>query len=1363
MAGWERTLDLLSRTTYVSAGFVDRILDDDTRKIANVWNAAREAADEFHDPQERLTFSDVLKNHAPEWSNEHPALNFVAGLGMDIALDPLTYVGPGAIKGIGHLTGGILRGGSKAARTMNAIRKGSLYDDIGEATARGIAVGIEDAFKLGGEGEALARAGVELNETKRAAQEINAARKQAARSVEKRYNKRLQNLQKRHAKEIVKHTDDLTRAEKATELEALKDIEQYGVTDARRVREIRQQWPALPEQSVRQAAQVGRDSRLAAEVAPRTAGRTKKVAELRKAKEGREAFQVVPEKAINPQFGAGQGPGRMTEAGEIIRRGPALADDAGQQMALRTTEAEPSTVVRSLGKPVKDPMRGRGGVPHSDEIVSYVDELKAPVQAAARTDLAKISLRQQQDLKQLMQWKQRALNDGLNVQMQAKAIGRGRAAQAKFRPRYMAPTEKRVADFMTFNKLQEVSDQASKMGWTKALKDEWKQLTKPAKNLSGVSKLDEYAATGDSWLSNKADFFKELFERDYKLPDWLIKHREMLYGKLLSAVPKVQDELANTFGRIDKATSEKLGQKFYEIFWETEKVKKAQGGLRAGQAAEIRAAGLADLSDQERIIAGKVYQKFREIGELDVAAKLVDDLYENYVPGLYQNLEKNFFGMSKKLKKQIPNEFTPGEAKLFKSLDEVTAAGLKPVRDLQTIYTARVLAHEQGLAQAMFNDSLKMMYPGLDMVKQAGPDELLRYKTSVNIKNLKKKFPKAKQATDGPHKGAWLDKDGSLLTPSDRVINEISYIGNGIYGPESFQGANRIAHAYDKALNVFRAGATVLKPAFAFKQIVSNTAQVYFEFGAKGVLRMYDPRTIIDTAMIMSRNEGKFALKGVMGEHISGKQLLSEIRELGVMTNTPMDVGLAKHWNPRNVREMQRLVNRERAIRTVAQDSQVAEGFTRTFMGALKYTDLPGHVEDWGRVSTYITARRLGFAPDAAKKHMTNALFDYMHGLSEFEAKWMRRVIPFYSYQRFAIPLMARTIAQAPGRVANAAKVTDAFFQSFNKFDKGENLTDSERMVIPGWLMDQPSSFREFDDRMQATFGTFNSFTPLDILTNFQELFGLEQKGKFDLDETMGRALEKGVLSQITPVFKWPLEAMINRKFFQGSQVARITRSPGMQKVAQEGYDADIFFSNLVGATTAILARRKEAVTAWALIGKFMGKEIAEQSPRMVEEFLELATGWEEGIDPETGERTIYMSPHRIHIMTSFMPFLKEVFRQSDPNLTPMEKTLSLYTGQQTVKINLGDEKRRKMKEARTVINRKAADAQGFYVQQRMNEYDGALADLQSYYDEIGDHMLELERHGVREATPTGYGSGRFGFNAEEEDEKQGLSFSKYR
>jgi hypothetical protein len=1327
MKGWERTVDLLSRGTYVSAGFVDRMLDPDVRNAAEAWNFAR---GEFITPEDRLTFSDVLKRHAPAWSARNPVKNFVLGLGMDIALDPLTYLGGGAVKGAFSLTSGALRGAAKGLRLGGRLAKGDDVWNIGNAVASGMTAGMAD--EAAEAGVKFSRYAIEHQETKRAYDALSQSRRATERSIGREYEKRLARIQKRQAEDLFAFEKAKARGLEQGTTKALQDVGQYGkAEEARRVGGVLEDFPSVPE-------------RVVGGPKPRPGGQTQQIKKMRQAAKERKLFESVPEQAIQPEAVPKTRTQVTGTPSQIVRPGKAIRLPKSPQLPLREAgEALPATSVSATRKLVEPTAE------LSEETVKYVNDALAPLKEGYLKELSLITERHGMQHRALKEWKQKALNDGLNILNEAQQIGRARSTTARMTMKWLPPAAKRGADVLSTPAIREGIEAVGKAGFVKAIGAEYKALDKSLGIMSGARRLEKWISQSDSWFGRKWDTAKELFNRDYKIPAWIVEGRNRLYGQMLRAVPRVQDDLADIFGTLSKADSEKLGQRMYETYWETEKVRKAQGGLKVGQAAEIRAKHMNDLTDAEKVVVAKVYSNFDRIGMLDQQAGMIDELLDNYVPGLYENIEKNFLGMSKKQRANIPNAYTPGEAKALRSLDEIEAAGLKPVYDLQTIFTARAMAHHNAQAQHTFNRMLELAYPGLKMVKGAGPDEPLRYAVSIREADILKEFKGARKIDKGVNKGAWQAKDGSLLTPSHRVYNEISFIGDGLYGPEAFGQANKLLQGYDRMLGFFRGAATVLKPAFAIKQILSNNAQVYLEFGAKG-MKIWDPRTMVDTAMMMARHEGKFGITNVYGQAITGKQLYREVLEHGMMTNTVMDPSLGKNWMPNNIKQMQRLVNRERMIRKVSANNEVGEGITRTFLGTLKYTDLPGHVEDWFRISTFTNARRIGMSADQAAKHTQNALFNYLHGLSDFEARWARRVVPFYSYQRFALPLIGRIAATHPGRVANLGKVTDAAFKSFNKIHKGETLNESERRAIPGWLLDQPMAFAEFNERMQATFHTFNSFSPLDLITNYQEFGGMEEDGEWDIDGGIFRAIQKGALSQMTPVLKLPLEVIMNKNFFTGKQLAygATNWKEVLEKKTPKGqYDEDVFFANMVGATAAGMAKMvapqgsvlEEAPTAWALIAKFMGQEVAEGREDIIEDFLEIVTGWERGVDPKTGEETVYMSPWKIHTATSFFPFLKDVFRQSDEELTPMQKTLSLFTGAQTVKLDLAEEQQRRMKEADRIMNKKIRNVQDLGMTQRNNQYHESLNELRELQDSLGEYYQGLTEHGVRRALKPPY------------------------
>lgn len=78
--------------------------------------------------------------------------------------------------------------------------------------------------------------------------------------------------------------------------------------------------------------------------------------------------------------------------------------------------------------------------------------------------------------------------------------------------------------------------------------------------------------------------------------------------------------------------------------------------------------------------------------------------------------------------------------------------------------------------------------------------------------------------------------------------------------------------------------------------------------------------------------------------------------------------------------------------------------------------------EDNPRLATYIAARKRGLGPEAASRAVAKQHFDYAN-LTEFERKYARRALPFYTFSARDIPLQITTLLTKPGKYANYAKL----------------------------------------------------------------------------------------------------------------------------------------------------------------------------------------------------------------------------------------------------------------------------------------------------------------------------------------------------
>lgn len=85
-----KALDLLQRTQYASATFIDRVAEGGVDAIGKAFT---DAVSEAWSPQQRPRFADLIRKHQPVWAEQNPVLTQLFGFGGDIALDPMTYFG----------------------------------------------------------------------------------------------------------------------------------------------------------------------------------------------------------------------------------------------------------------------------------------------------------------------------------------------------------------------------------------------------------------------------------------------------------------------------------------------------------------------------------------------------------------------------------------------------------------------------------------------------------------------------------------------------------------------------------------------------------------------------------------------------------------------------------------------------------------------------------------------------------------------------------------------------------------------------------------------------------------------------------------------------------------------------------------------------------------------------------------------------------------------------------------------------------------------------------------------------------------------------------------------------------------------
>jgi hypothetical protein len=190
-------------------------------------------------------------------------------------------------------------------------------------------------------------------------------------------------------------------------------------------------------------------------------------------------------------------------------------------------------------------------------------------------------------------------------------------------------------------------------------------------------------------------------------------------------------------------------------------------------------------------------------------------------------------------------------------------------------------------------------------------------------------------------------------------------------------------------------------------------------------------------------------------------------------------------------------------INSIPGVQQVRQGYNTLLGTGAKASRL---VEYMNRVPMYEYLKAKGWTAEAAAAKVAELQIDYSN-LSGFEKNVMRRLVPFYTYQRAIAPVILKTLAQRPGgvmgqtlRIARDASDADASTPDYV----------SETLSIPNPLESGEGGVKSY-------------------WTGFGLPF--EQHFQYGGGGVRG-ALREG-LSQINPLAKMPLEWATNQSFFQ--------------------------------------------------------------------------------------------------------------------------------------------------------------------------------------------------------------------------------------
>jgi hypothetical protein len=259
-------------------------------------------------------------------------------------------------------------------------------------------------------------------------------------------------------------------------------------------------------------------------------------------------------------------------------------------------------------------------------------------------------------------------------------------------------------------------------------------------------------------------------------------------------------------------------------------------------------------------------------------------------------------------------------------------------------------------------------------------------------------------------------------------------------------------------------------------------------------------------------------------------------------------------------------------------------------------------------------------------------------------------------------------------------------------------LTEEERNALPGYLLEQPSAFAGFDDRLKAAFRTFNGFNFMDMLNSVQ----LSDNGEFDPERTMLH----GALAQLTPFMKLPLEVLMQKNFFTGRSLDAMRGQP------LSSADSGRLLTALAGVVGG---------SAFGSLGGIAVGAAAGEGTKLLggEELLRQVLGWEEGVDPNTGEPKVWINPYIAHVAKSFLPNLQDAFSLGRHDLHPAEAVMRMV-GVGTTKVDLKKSQQFKIRERKFEYQKAVREYKRLLREERPTKAEQARQDIQDLLEQMG-------------------------------------------
>lgn len=1149
--GW--VADQLSRGQYASAKFFDSNAGD----AKTLLDSLSDAAKEFLNPQEKMSFSDLINKRDPQFAKDNPKSTAVIGFLADVALDPLSYLGVGLAKK-GLTVGGktLSKEGTKVLKTgLNLVKSEGRSVELADKVTS-----IQKFLKAN-------------NATLPDEEILNLAKKEL--------DKDLQTIPDTFFKEKKRIAENTFKTENPELQQMLSSMDNnlfnnlsYGVKKGKSGLSI--------EKSADVAKVIERDS----EGSP--------IGVLK-------IFLDANNNPIQQSIAvAKQRQGIGTRLWNFAKQnGYDIESVSGKSNYSK--EGADFALARAKKKYVEPPSVG--------EIYETVEDRISRIAAIPQNE--KLKLFEPEGLR---------LTVGVPLGKQ-----------------YDVPGSRLVLKALGVDYLQ---DTIRNVGAKLAAVE---KVTNPINKKQYANPLNTLGRT----------FVKE-FDPTNKVPLEFWDRLHQIENTLDSTVDNVVRTTAQMTKKVAPERQEVFGQLMADIRDASYKKEEELGrALTQQEANEIKNVAItsAKLNADEFALVSQYYQDYAKMQELEMRAGLLNAEVTNYSPRSYELL-KDATEMSDLVRNKgnsLSTNLSSSKRTKYATMAEAVADGYVPELNAAVLYANRLINSREKLAAAQFNESVRKIF---DLGE--GNHQLSRKEMN--------QLPKV-------------------------VQSNIRMLGDAVYPSGMDDTFKNILSAIDTATRGFKRLSYGLKPNAAPRQVISNSMQSAMVQGIKA-FKVFDPRAAVDAGMMLLEKTGnttklppfykKFFSKyapaqadAVMAERIALDKIVGAERLDSFSNNFKLKSVLGQEYDGNYLRDtMLRDVvkgfdasGEHIATKVERALSRNTDSIVPVAKELAKFWRWPQLTEDYSRAMLYMNGLRMGYSEKESLKMVNKTLFDYSRGLSYIEKNVFKRLIPFYTFPRFAIPFVTKSLVTKPGNALTGEKLMRLMEKMMTK----DSLTPAEQESIPGYIIEQPRVFSGFDKDGKAYFNIFNNMSPLDALS----LLVHDKYGNIDYQRTM----EKTVFAQITPYLKVPFELAAQKNFFTG------------QALEKAGKLGDVNESTM----SAVI-------------------------PDDMKELM----GWENRINPQTGKAAVYVNPYLAHTSLSVVPALRTwVLDLSDQGLSPLERAMELLGGVKTNKIDLKESSELRTLSFKSELNRLKAKMKIANRKGSTSEYNKAYKDYQELMNAI--------------------------------------------